>query len=234
MLKSRNHFVPGGWMYFQPETNWQSNPNVGFNDVVQQIVEHRKANPRFNLATDAATVERELEQYTEARLRSQFGEGANEYLINSGSPPPSFTPPRLRRHQAGAVAVGVAKAQRISAGIGLMIDWLGDGLKPVDQERADQRAAICAKCEFNQRATLLEQLTTNPAAAGIKSLLQERAEMKLSTPHDEALQMCKKCDCVLKLKVFTPFKHVLEHTSKEVMDSLPSFCWIKSEAGIST
>lgn len=233
-LKSRNMFPPNGWAYYQPETNWQSNPNVGFSDVVQQIIEHRKANPRFNLSTDVGTVERELEQYTEARLRSQFGDGASEYLINSGSPPPSFTPPRLRRHQAGAVAGVGAKVERIRAGIGLMIDWLGDGLKSVDQERANQRATVCATCEFNQRATLLEQLTTNPAAAGIKSLLEERVEMKLSTPHDEGLQMCKKCDCVLKLKVFTPFKHVLEHTSKEVMDSLPSFCWIKSEAGIST
>lgn len=216
-------------MYFQPETNWQSNPNVGFNDVVQQIIEHRKANPRFNLATDVVAVERELEQYTEARLRSQFGEGANEYLINSGSPPPSFTPPRLRRHQAGAVAGVGEKVSRVSAGIGLMIEWLSESLQPESADIATHRAGICSTCEFNQPGSLFDRMALTPTATGIKKLLEERAEMKLSTPHDQKLQMCVKCDCVLKLKVFAPLKHILNHTDKEVFDSLPSHCWIRIE-----
>ena len=228
-LKSRNMFPPNGWAYYQPETNWQSNPNVGFNDVVQQIIEHRKANPRFNLATDVVAVERELEQYTEARLRSQFGEGANEYLINSGSPPPSFTPPRLRRHQAGAVAVGVAKAQRISAGIGLMIDWLGDGLKPADQERANHRATICSTCQFNQRVGVIQRATIGTVADGVHQLMEEKAAMKLETPEDSRLFTCSLCDCVLSLKVWTPTEHVKKHTDEKLFVLLPDHCWVKKE-----
>lgn len=228
-LKSRNAFPPSGWAYYQPETNWQSNPNVGFSDVVQQIIEHRKANPRFNLSTDVGTVERELEQYTEARLRSQYGDAANEYLINSGGSPPSFTPPRLRHHQAGAVAVVGEKVSRVSAGIGLMIDWLGDGLKPVEQERANHRAQACVNCQFNQRVSVLQKVTIGTVADGVHKLMEEKAEMKLATPDDQRLFTCALCDCVLSLKVWTPTEHVKKHTDEKLFQTLPAHCWVRRE-----
>lgn len=228
-LKSRNAFPPSGWMYYQPETNWQSNPHVGFNDVVQQIIDHRKANPRFNLSTDVGTVERELEQYTEARLRSQFGDAANEYLAGPPGAPPSFTPPRLRRHQDGVVAGGVAKAQRIRAGIGLMLDWLGDSLKPVEQGLANSRAAVCLNCPFNKRVGALQSVTIGVVADGVHKLMEEKSEMKLATPDDSQLHTCSLCDCVLTLKVWTPTEHVKKHTDDALKNSLPDHCWVKKE-----
>lgn len=227
-LKSRNVFPPGSWLFYQPETGWSSNPNVGFNDVVQQIIDHRKANPRFNLQTDRAQVEQELENYTIARLRSQYGDRAKEWMTMApGDTPPSFTPPRLRRQQDGAVAAGVGKVKRVSAGIGLMLDWLGSGLKPVDQETANSRAHICLNCRFNQPTSLVQRVTLGTVADGIHKLMEEKSEMKLATPDDAKLRTCSLCDCVLALKVWTPMDHVRAHTDEKLKSELPDHCWVK-------
>jgi hypothetical protein len=227
-LKSRNHFPPGGWMFYQPEIGWKSNPNVGFNDVVAQIISIRQANPRFKLPTDRPAVENELEAYTEARLRSQYGEQADQWLISGAAPPNFPTLPRPRQRGGAVVAAG-AKVGRVSAGVGLMIDWLGDGLKPVDQQLAEDRAKVCVRCPHNLPASAIQGAITGAVASGVHKLMEEKAEMKLRTSDDDKLHTCEICGCVMSLKIWAPADHIKKHTPDDVLNRLPAFCWVRRE-----
>lgn len=232
-LKSRQHHPPNGWMFYQPEMNWHvpdQTRHMAFNTVVTAIADQRKANPRFNLPTDPESVGRDLENYTEQRLRAQYGEAAKEWIVMSadGSSAPPFSP-RLRPSLAGGAVVG--KAAKALAGIGLVKDWLGDGLQPVDRALANTRASVCAQCEFNREPTGVQKMY-EIAADGITALINTREEMKLSTEFDAVLKTCQVCDCVLKLKVFAPIEHVNKRMTPQIYNALWKDCWIRKEIPI--
>lgn len=225
MLKDRVHFPPGGFKFYQPETNWNAPDNLGFDAVVQAIIDHREANPgRFKWATDAASVAAELDAFCEARLRQTYGDKAKQWLLGAPATAQPFPwrPLRERRAVAEDAAAG---AKRAVAGIGLLASWLGDGLKPVDAKTAESRAAICAKCEFNRKPNLVQK-AYGAVADGLHLLMNARAELKLSTPHDDKLETCSACDCRLALKVFTPAEHIKKNTSDAIAADLDPSCWI--------
>lgn len=227
-LRSRNVFPIGGWKFFQPETNWSSNPHVGFDAVVNDIIAHRRANPRFNLSTDRTTVENELEAYTEARMRST--KGGEAYLIE-GAPPghQSFPmPPRQRRIVGEIAGSAVATGAKVKAGIGTLAEWIGQGLNPAPIELATERAKVCSSCPLNQPATGLSVLT-GLAAKTVSLLMDAKSDLKLSTPHDDKLETCTACLCDLKLKIWSPIDIVWKHTTPEVFEKLDSACWVRSE-----
>jgi hypothetical protein len=217
-LKSRNEFPPNGWQYYQAETGWSSDPYMGFSDVVKQIIAHRQANPRFNLATDAPTVENALEQYTVSRLLSING-GRDYLLDDGGAPPPSFPSRRPLRER---VADAAGSARRIVIGIATLKDWLGDGLKPVEHTEAERRASLCVRCPNNLPGSHL----VDAAAETFRRLVAAKNDMKLVTAHDEKLETCAACSCRLTLKVWAPMAHILKHTDAEVRAKLWSECWI--------
>lgn len=224
MLRNRNNFPPGGFPYFQAETGWSATLYIGFDAVVSEIISHRRANPRFKLPTDRATVEHTLEQYTVARLQSI--PGGQAYLIEgSPAPPPgSFTPPPQRRPPAAAVA---NKVDQIKTGVGTLMSWLGSGLKPVDQATAERRAKICTTCPLNQPSGTF---SLSPAIGeAVKLMMQARAELRLSTSHDAKLETCEACLCHLKTKVFVPIEYVWKNMKPEVAAALDPGCWILSE-----
>lgn len=218
-LKSRNEFPINGWQYYQAETGWSANPHMGFSDVVREIISHRQANPRFNLATDVTTVGNELEAYTVSRLASIPGGSA--YLIDDGgAAPPSFpNRQRLRDRLAGVAA----SASKMVVGIAVMRDWLGEGLKPVESAEAETRAATCVRCPNNQPGTPL----VDAAAETFRRLVAAKNDMNLTTSHDEKLETCAACSCRLTLKIWAPLHHILKHTDDEVRSKLWSECWIK-------
>lgn len=226
-LKSRTSFPPNGFTFYQAETGWTSPPHIGFGPTVDAIIEHRKSNPRFNLPTDRATVEMELDGYTEQRLRATYGEAANEWVVG-GPPPTVFTrplPPSLRA-EGQRVAAGVV--HKAVAGVGLLVSWLGDGLKPVEQGVANARAETCVKCPLNQKPTTL-QTAYGTVANGLHLLMEAKADMKLSTPFDDRLETCAACDCRNALKIWTPIRHEKKYTTPAIMAALDPNCWVKRE-----
>ncbi len=226
-LRNRNNFPPGGFPFYQPETGWSASQHIGFDAVVSEIIAHRRANPRFNLSTDKSAVEAELERYTDARLQSI--PGGEQYLIAGApmAPPGSFTPPPYRPRNAGGVVPSGSLKDQIKTGIGTLIGWLGDGLKPVSQELATKRAETCLGCPKNQPSN---KLSLSPAIGdAVKLMMQAKAEMKLSTPHDEKLMTCAACLCSLPTKVFVPLEHVWRNMKPEVVKDLDAGCWILSE-----
>jgi hypothetical protein len=227
-LRNRQNFPPNGYSFFQPQTGWSAPPHLSFTDTVNQIIAHRQANPRFGLPTDRGSVEMDLDNYTCTRLREQYGDAAREWVIldSAGGVAPPFFQPRPRQSGVGAAAVGAKTTtlEKAKAGVGLIIEWLGDGLTPVDTKTANDRALICSACEFNREPSGL-QAAYEKVADGLKLLMNSKEEMKLATNYDDQLKTCQQCDCSLKLKVWAPMDHVKNHTSEKVMASLPVFCW---------
>lgn len=223
VLRSLNHFPPEGFLYHVAQTGWNAPRHLSFNDTVNAISEHHKANPRFNLPTDREAVAALLAAQTEARLISTYGAAADQWIIqgSEGSPAPPFTVAR-RRAVAGPAAV--VEPKRVSMAIGLLLDFLGPSLRPVSHELAEKRAAVCVTCPNNQPGGMLDHV----AGEALKKLLEYKAEEKLFTSHDDQLRECLGCRCNLRLKPHVELAYILEKTSPEVMEKLTTFCWIKT------
>ena len=221
-LKSRLHHPPGGFKFYQPETDWTAPEWLSFAGLVSQVIEHRKANPRFNLSTDLAQVEHEVDEQNAARMKAM--PGGSEYITGDTSPPVFTFPPRQRRAVAGVAA----SVKRAVAGAGLLLDWLGEGAEPVAVALAHHRAAVCVDCPFNQEPTAGEA-ALGAVAEGFRLLIDAKNEMDLSTPRDALLKTCERCSCKLTLKIWAPHHHVMAHITPEIYASLPPHCWIVQE-----
>lgn len=221
MLKSRRLWPPGGFSYFQPQTGWSAPPGLTFEQVVTEIIKHRKANPRFPLPTDFDTVAEELDEYTCLRIG-----GDPNYVASMGTIPKGASlPPRPR---AAGVAGVVGAAKKIGAGVGVLIDWLGSGAKPVESELATARAKVCSDCPQNQQGDFTRWFTV-PASNQIRQQVEIKNEMKLATPFDERLHVCEACLCPMKLKVWVPMEYILARLPVESRAALDPRCWMISE-----
>jgi hypothetical protein len=225
-LKSRHTFPPihGGFQFREAATGWASTPHIGFNPTVDEIILHRKANPRFGLPTDRATVEVELERYVETRLRSI--PNGEQFLIGPpGSAPPPTLPLR-KRTVAASVAAGAKLVRNTVAGIALWQDFFGAG--PVDAKLAEVRAATCAGCPKNQQANIFERFN-ELAAREITAIFGALKQKNLQTSRDEQLGICQVCSCPNKSNVWTPLDLKLKHLRPETKSALPAHCWVVTE-----
>ena len=207
----------GGWQFYMPQTKFRidrnskpSSVSLTLDQAAELVQAHRLQNPQFNLPDDFHSVRREIIQYNRQRL---------------GLPPDDSPPKSIPQRPRGA-AVVVEHASKTAAGIRLVVDWLGSGLRPVPSRESEARAAICATCPQNQGGNLWQRLDAR-AADGLKRLMAIRSDMSLMTPYDASLKTCVACDCYLPLKVWVPMPHILANTSEEVMGKLDPRCWIR-------
>lgn len=222
--------MPGGFVFYEARTGWTSPEHIGFDPTVDAIIAHREANKgRFEWPTDRATVSAELDAYTEARLRSTYGKGAEQWLIGgtaTASPPghPLWRPLRARAGGANAAVGATSTTKKVQLGVGLLMDFLGPSLKAVPHALAEKRASICVTCPKNQKGGLVAHL----GGEGLKLMLQARSDLKLETSHDAKLFDCTVCDCNLHIKTHVDLAFILERTTPEQMAAFPDFCWIKN------
>lgn len=230
-LISRRTFPPQGFWFFESKTNWPRNPQgffagKTFDESVIEIIKHRLANPRFSTqwSTDKDVVADELDQFTCLRLAND-----PNYCAPSPGGNPLKKVNRLSSTMRAGVKDAVAAVEKVVAGAGVMVDWLGDGLKPVSQELANARATVCSTCPNNQPKDLLSFFTV-PASDLIRQQIEIKNEMKLATPFDEKLGICVVCACPLRTKVWSHMEHVLKHLKPDVKSQLPGFCWMVKES----
>lgn len=221
-LKNHRTFPPNGFSYFQAATGWSARPGATFDEVVTELIAHRAANPRFNLPLDRETVSAELDEYTCIRIANN-----PEYCMG-GIIPKAPLPPPWPARAAGKLGVAVAAGSKVIAGVGVLLDWLGEGAKPVDAGLAETRARICSDCPQNQPGDLTSFFTA-PASDMIRKQIEMKYEMKLETPFDSKLGVCRICACPLRTKTWTPIEHVLKHLKPELKTQLPDFCWMIKE-----
>lgn len=221
-LKNRQQAIPGGFDWNQPETGFTFKSDV-FITTRDAIIADRMRNPRHKLRVDPEHVEWEMEQRYIAKLKSMAG--GDQWLVPeaSDSPPPVF---QRHRSRSEAVAVGLGKA---SQGIGIIREWLGDGLKPVAKELAAKRAEICVKCPQNVDGNWWQRFE-GEVGKKIKSLVETKNGMQLTTPNDDKLKSCAVCDCWMQTKVWVPLSHIAAHTKTETINRLDPNCWILSES----
>lgn len=229
-LKDRNKFIPNGFEYLQPQLNYQTQGSLykSFYTVRDEIVQVRKANPflseQNNLSTDPDVVADELDAYCAARCQAQ---GWTNFITEGGAPP-LWGPPQRLRQSAGAA---VASVKKTAAGVAIIRDWLGGGLRPVDKALAELRASVCIICPKNTDPNWIQKLDAI-AAEGIKKLIEIKNDLRLETSHDANLHTCSSCDCKLTLKVFAPIEHILANTGPETKAALNQEnprCWILTE-----
>lgn len=224
-LKSYGTFPPHGFSYLQPETGFRTDSGLTWIQTLQAVQKHRSKNPRFNLSLDINQIAVDVEQQICARLAAT--PGAASYIIQDSSP---FHQAPL---QAGPLTSaqslpGVAAIKNAVAGVGALLDWLGDGMMPVGQELADKRGGTCAGCPKNAGGDLLQKLEA-AAASVLRQQIEIRKDMKLRTQFDSRLRTCLACDCWTQLKVWVPFAHIEAHTRPEIWKQLHPTCWMLTE-----
>lgn len=221
-----------GYLFFQPQTNWWSSPGFGFWQTVDDIIAHRLKNPRFasQWTTNRNEVADELDLFTCLRLNYDpqwCTGGAADVKKKTGRQAPN-SPQNLPRQLAANAAAAVTRAENAAAGVGVVLDWLGDSLEPVALDLAEKRAAVCAGCPQNGRPDFFQKLL-GMAASGVKQLIELKNDLELKTSVDDKLKYCGACDCVITLKVHAPMAHIKAHTRDEVKAKLDPRCWMLKE-----
>jgi hypothetical protein len=217
-LRSRDKFPPGGFRYYQPQTNWAPPAWLSFHDTVVAIMNHRNANPhqmkQFGWSGDYNKIADELDLFNAlVALES----GWNEFIMGEGVPEtPKPMPPVPPRPLSGRAVVAGAKS---------LLEWTIDG-EIVPAGVAEGRAALCAQCPVNRKGTLSDWFTEK-AATLIQRQFEIRASRELATSHDERLGLCDACGCPLKLKVFAPLSIIQKFLTPDMREKLWERCWIR-------
>jgi hypothetical protein len=222
-LKDRRNQIPNGFQYRQPEINYVAPQWQSFDAIVKAVQAARTGNPflarKHRWATDYAGVAHDVDVYNAKICQAH---GWNDWITEASPDPPKWLPQPLEwPGAAGSV-------KRTTAGVKLVMDWLGQGLKPVAAELAEKRAAVCAVCPLNSDPNWIQRLDAI-AAQGIRHLVEVKNDLKLKTSYDEKLHTCQACDCYLKLKPWTPLDVVLSNLGAETKAKLDPNCWILSE-----
>lgn len=230
-LKSRQKFIPNGFVFYQPETKWHSTRMTSFENVVQGLIAHRKANPfltqKHGWSTDYDEVCEEVDAYN-ARICERMG--WTDFIMASASspPPPKFKPlSLLDQKQLGAVA---GRVKKIWSGVRTINEWIDSNTDPVDPPLAEARAATCVACPLNGSGDFTKWFT-QPASEAIKRQLEKVSNKKLVTSVDDKLGVCEACLCPMKLKVWTPLDYIKPHVSDDVLKELAKGkdCWVLKE-----
>lgn len=226
---------PEGWAFYQPETDWHAPMPLQyrFEEQVQNIITMRKANPRFNLATDFETVAKQLGDYTCARLghHKKYCVQIDEAQKKTSLP----TAPLQRKRQEAVEGAAVGRGFDPRA----LVEWLGEGGIAVPSRVSERRAEICAQCPENSKSPTCPPNRRNswtrwftaPVAASIRRYLAVKNEMNLETTLDKKLGKCLACQCELTLKVHTPAEIIRSNTYPEIWTELAKVknCWVMNE-----
>lgn len=212
-LKKRHECPPNGFQYTQPETGWHLE-TWDFNFLCMEVQKHRRANPKFKLPTDMPTIEAQVDNQNAMRVAKIPG-AAEVYLMEGDFSPPKSQPPTSR-------------VRRLVAGARVIVEWITSKGQAVDPALSNHRASICSDCPKNEPGDLTSFFTI-PVSEAIRSALNLRKDWKLSTNHDERLNVCDACGCPLKLKVHVPIDFINKRLSAESRSELDPRCWILGE-----
>lgn len=229
-IRDRNTWPNGGWIFYQPETNWWAPDPMSnsFTVQVSNIIAHRSINPRFNLSTDRTSVENDLENYTCARLNNN-----PQWCLGDVSPTNEVssqkkTSPLPNQKHDGLVARLAANARKLRDGGRIIKAWLGDSMAPVNPALADQRAITCLNCPLHDNGKWFDKITGELAEA-ILSLARFNNAMGLEAANESGLGTCKACLCHMATKIWIPIEHIRRNTSQSTLKELDAKCWIKNE-----
>lgn len=114
------------------------------------------------------------------------------------------------------------------AGLAILKEWLGEDGTPVSTLQACARSVACVKCVKHRPAKWWEW-AKNKVASAIKRHLSVKHRLGLVVDLEESLGMCQGCGCCVRLKIWTPLKHIEAHQTEEVWAKLAPDCWMIRE-----
>lgn len=217
----------------QTQTNWKMPPEIvglPFEDAVRAIIRHRQANPHISLqhglSTDFEMVADELDNYTCLRLGGNPHYCSEEIVPHprGGPTKKSVSPPSFL---AGTKSVTAVAANTV-AGIGLYLEWFGQG--PVGKNTAARRLAVCLACKQNNTRLKLHEYFIPDVAKGLTKIMGMIYDMNLRLEGEDRAGICQACDCPVASKVWCPIGTVLGHIRAEAKAALDQSCWILSES----
>ena len=221
-LVDRQKQIPNGMFYYEPATKWRSRPWASFDQIVQDLIAHRKGNPalaqKFGWSTDYNSVADEVDAFN-TRVCEQMG--WTQFIRGGGG-----------QAQPLPFPVSAGKPQRLGAvGAGglTLVEWIKSKEEAVPDTLAEKRAEVCVRCPKNQKGKLLD-FFTEMTSWMIRKAFEDRSRMNLSTIHDENLNVCSACYCPLKLKVHMGLDRILKRLPQESKQALDPQCWILSES----
>lgn len=232
MFKSKTSFPPGGWQFYEEKTKWTAPGGLTFDGLVRKVIEHRRNNPKVNLAHDLATVSWDVELQNGKRIHYHPVFWDSDLAKKKMNPGQANTSPPQRwwqgNPQLAALVKLAGKIKQSVSGARVLKDWLGDGGLPVSIETATSRAAVCGPCPMNQKLDWMSVMTAEVANA-IKEQRETKLGLNLTVPNEEELGTCSACSCHLALKVFVPFKYIEQEMDEETFNALHEDCWVRKE-----
>ncbi len=117
---------------------------------------------------------------------------------------------------------------KAAVGVGrkILVDWLGDGARPVPINLAQKRADVCIECPENRNGHSWLKLTADTVRA-IAEQMNAKSNLKLRVNGEEKLHACAVCYCPLPLKVHVPLATILAQI--EDTAAFPPWCWLVTE-----
>lgn len=230
-LLDRNRQIPHGLRFLQPETNWRPPRFASFATIVGGLIAHRRRHP--DLVTqkkwkmDPTEVADEVDEFNASYCIRM---GWNDYVQTNEGAAPDPKPQALLAQERNVINAAASRAKKIWGGVKTLNSWIDSGTPPVETSRSEIRSAICAACPKNGQGDFTSWFT-KPASDMIAKQLDRLKGMKLTSPHDDKLNVCEVCLCPLKLKVHTPINYIQAHMSEEVLSELRGVpkCWIVEE-----
>ena len=215
---SRTQFPPGGWQFHQPQTGWSAPlPKAStFDQTVRQIISHRMNNPavciKHKLSRDPVVVGNELEKFTRLRCGIPL----------PTPPPPSMMLPAMPNSPVDSIE----NIKRMAFGSAVLMDWAESAEPAVDQAEASRRAEICARCPLNDIGRYEEWLTM-PFTQMLKRRITRVEAMKLHTPADSKLGLCKEIFAPCSLLAHEPAGFVTKKMDKNPSVNVDGSCWLR-------
>lgn len=141
--------------------------------------------------------------------------------------------------KTGAVRAAIDRLSRSVAhaadGGRILVEWLGDGAKPVPVEISQARANVCLSggpdgkaCPHNKDGHSFFKWTADKVRA-VAEQMNAKERLKLRVLGEEGLHSCEVCECPLALKVHVPLNNILQHTDEAMLNAFPPWCWMTNE-----
>lgn len=222
--------LPGGWRYEQFDANskllhkWSGDFDP-WEMFLAKVMNFRVANQLSRPNIDL--VEQDVEEY----LAREFGGDPRYFTSDPSQKKTSFR----ARFQSRSLAKLADISRKLLTGEEIIREWFGDGLKPVSQEVAQNRADIClgsnggVPCPHNNPGWK----PVEAIAEIIRSWSSKKNDMTLAVTGEDKLHSCDVCLCDLKTKVFVPMETISERTPQAMFDKFaseaPSNCWMRQQ-----
>ena len=204
-LITRDQVPPGRFRFIVPETGYRIDGELSMEGLLSRVKKHYNDN-NIQLPKD-------WEKSVEDQLCRQLPSGWCQYT--DGTPAKG--------------AKSILSAESIIKGIKSLSTMASSAISGdevfVDQNEANRRAEICARCYQN--------MTTN-FCAGCGAMQQitslvAKVKGKRTTPLDAKLYTCGVCGCRNEAIVHVNRKILLSGEKTETTNSRPDWCWLKTD-----